>query len=128
VFLGLRAGAWVILLQGISTYCAFGSAYLLLKPILRTQVDESHIAALETAEVDDPQASSVFEKVIAILKSRVSQSRPRGIRENLIGYALLLASVLAFTAALGLQIATDVAFRSESSCSSPPCAQQSWGQ
>jgi hypothetical protein len=110
IIFGLGPGAQVIILQGLATYAAIASAYFFARPVLRGQYLEAHRAILSEIETADADVTALIEQASGVLAQRAQADRPRAHRDNWRGVSLLLASLLIFSSAVGLQIATDPAF------------------
>ncbi|WP_424137717.1 hypothetical protein [Roseomonas chloroacetimidivorans] len=108
---GLGPGAQIIILQALATYSALGSAYLLLRPVLRGHLVQSHRDVLASLAAPDADTRELLAKAGDVLAKKAQLDQPKARRENRWGHALLILSVLLFSAALALQISTDAAFR-----------------
>jgi hypothetical protein len=108
--LAIETGALIILLQGLSTYAALGSALFFVMPVLRGQGVAASRSILSEVISDGDDHESVFHRADEILRGREIKNHPLGKRDNRIGVVLLIASLAFFTAALVLQLKYDPSF------------------
>jgi Na+/H+-dicarboxylate symporter len=109
--LGLSAAAWVIILTAVATYIALFSAWLMALPAQRAAVLQGNITAIEAELSNDVLLREAQETAIRNMKQRAATrvGRDRGLVRR--GFWLLILSVLIFSAALGVQLRTDAAFK-----------------
>jgi len=108
--LGLEPGGLIIVLQGLSTYTALGSAWFFAKPVLRGQPVAASKTILSEVKSSQQDVAALFAHATEALSRRESDNRPLDKRDNKRGLALLVLSLLLFTAALVLQIQTEPSF------------------
>lgn len=108
---GLQTGGQIIVLQGLSTYAALASAWFFAKPVLRGQTIAASKTILSAIEPSpDADVNALVKRATEILTKPETEQHALAKRENRWGVVFLIASLAFFTAALGLQIATEPSF------------------
>jgi hypothetical protein len=107
---GLETGAQVVLLQGLSTYSALASAWYFAKPVLRGQTIAASKSVLSGVTSPQDDVSKLLKRANEILDESEIRNHPLAKRDNKIGVALLVVSLLLLTAAISLQVETDPLF------------------
>lgn len=108
--LGLDPGAQVVILQALATYAALASAYFFARPVLRGQTLQAHRELLAEATTNAPDIADLIAQASTALSKRSREEQPVTKKSNRNGILLLILSLLLFTAAIVLQIATDPQF------------------
>lgn len=107
---GLGPGAQVIILQALSAYSAIFSAYFFARPVLRGQAVAFSKDILSSVKADDGDSKRVLDSMLGILNDRTQREQDWVRQCNVLGFGLLLASVLILTGAVALQVETDPLF------------------
>ena len=109
MYSGFEPGALVIILQTAATYAAIGSAYIVLRPILRGQRIQAHRDTLASVN-EQGDAGALVAAASAALATEAQAKAPKAERDNSLGCGLLILSFILLSLALAIQIATDPAF------------------
>lgn len=102
--------AWVIILQACATYASVYSAWCFALPVLRSQGLQFSRDTLNSIETDKTDIKELIAAAADKLDVQLQQKQPGHIRRNLHGILWLAISLLLFTVAVALQLATDPAF------------------
>jgi len=119
---GLETGAQVVLLQGLSTYSALASAWYFAKPVLRGQTIAASKSVLSGVTSPQDDVAKLLKRANEILDESEVRNHPLAKRDNKIGVALLVLSLLLLTAAIGLQVETDPLFHPNPPAKTSPAA------
>jgi hypothetical protein len=108
---GLSPGTWIIVLTAGATYVALLASWLLAIPARRAATLQGDITAIEVEFSDEPLLRATQQRAVANIRRRVARTAGIDRRHIRRGVALLALSLATFTAAVAVQIRTEVECR-----------------